>query len=202
MSDNIKHNSDLDAFITSNHNNLFGAARKIAGSRHREIYSELYVHMNTYWDKFKKVPDAEKVYMCVAFMKNQTKWSNTNLDLLVDRKKHVSDIVPELCPELTYTDIRIEISAEENTKLTADYIVDLQNNFDERQIDLIIKTMLVYDSLDLMDQIIFDMYIVQNMSMRAIAERIKVSLFTSHKIVTASLKRIKQKIEDEDNVII
>ena len=199
----------LETFINSNDKKLQQACRRIAFKHKKktknhltkEVYSELYLHLYDNWSKYDKLPNEQIYYLCLDFIKKQFIWESTPLKKTIEapRLKKLTIIYSENVPETNYEDLRIQIGSESGTKFTADYLLDLHNNFTEWQLSNIIKTHLIYDKLNLKDQVIFDLYINQNMSIRDIATKINTSASSANVIIQETITNIKNLINGSNN---
>lgn len=189
----------LQEFINNNHRNLLQACKNIKYDLYGELYSELYIYLDKQWDKYGNLPEKEIYYLSIDFLKKQIVWETSQLNLLMKptRLKSLTIEYTNEVPELPFNDLSIELGADAGTKFTEEYLLDLSNHFNEEQMKCIIKTYLVYDKLNLKDQIIFDLYIQQGLSMRDIAKKIDTSFTSARIIILNTIKNIKQLIEND-----
>lgn len=191
----------LQEFINNNHKRLLQACKNIKYDLYGELYSELYIYLDSMWEKYKELPQEQIIYLSINFLKKQFEWIETPLKKTLYNKKVIQNGLEKVNLTFTdempyntklYYDDRIEISAENFSKLTEEYLLDLNNNFNETEVKQIINTYLIYDKLDLKEQIIFDMYIQQELSIRDIAAKIKVSYSSARTLINETINKIKQ----------
>lgn len=195
----------IESFFTTNNIKLQSACRRISfkykkklhNNFKNEVYSELFIYLHDNWHKYKDLSNDDVFYLSIDFVKKQFFWKDSPLKKTINppQLKKLTIIYSDQLPERNYNDLRIEIGSEVGTRLTQDYLLDLHNNFNEHQINNIIKTRLIYDKLNLKDQVIYDLYINQNLSIRQIASKINTSRSSADKIIQETITNIKKLIE-------
>jgi len=192
---------NLNEFIKNNDSRLFSACKKINYSLHKELYSELYLHLHENWNKFKKLENDDVIYLSIDFIKKQLIWKNTPLKKTIEVTKYKNFCIEynDTFPEQPFNDIAIEIFAESGSEKTNEYLLDLHNDFNEQQIKAIINVLLKYDKLTLKDKILFDLYIQQNLPLRDVAKKINISLTSTHKLIKEMIINVKKLIENGNN---
>jgi hypothetical protein len=192
---------NLNEFIKNNDSRLFSACKKINYNLHKELYSELYLHLHENWNKFKKLENDDVIYLSIDFIKKQLIWKNTPLKKTIEVTKYKNFCIEynDTFPEQPFNDIAIEIFAESGSEKTNEYLLDLHNDFNEQQIKAIINVLLKYDKLTLKDKIFFDLYIQQNLPLRDVAKKINISLTSTHKLIKEMIVNVKKLIENGNN---
>ena len=58
----------LQEFINTNHKRLLQACKNIKYDLYGELYSELYIYLDSMWEKYKELPQEQIIYLSINFL--------------------------------------------------------------------------------------------------------------------------------------
>jgi DNA-directed RNA polymerase specialized sigma subunit len=162
----------------------------------------LTLHLDKHWEKFSKIPnDEEKIKWIQSWMRNQTRWNNTqfNKDIRLISTEEEWDFSLEGEGDeyiSAYVDsASIEIGSEDVDESVKNWIIDLGERHSERDCDRLIKIRQIYLTLPLHEKVLYDMYFTHMKSLREIAKELKLPLSSVHSMMTELKNNIKNGLE-------
>jgi DNA-directed RNA polymerase specialized sigma subunit len=155
-----------------------------------EMLSQMAIYLHKNWPKFSQIPDGEeRIKFLQTWMKHQVTWSNSYLH----KELRVNNLGEELdIPDKEYDDL-IEIKSEILRDDIKDWLIDLNQNWSDLEIDRLIKIRKIYLTLPSHQKVLYDLYFTKMMSMRDIGRKIDLPLSAVHSMI----KELKEKIRND-----
>lgn len=148
----------------------------------------IYIHSN--WSKFSAIPDnEERIRFSQTWMKNQVNWYNSdfNKTLRVNNLPEQTEVV-----DGEYDDL-IELKSEVVRDDIKDWLIDLNQNWNDLEIDRLVKIRKIYLTLPGHQKVLYDMYFSNMLSMRDIGKKLDLPLSAVYNMI----KELKEKILSE-----
>lgn len=155
-----------------------------------ELLSQMSLYLNKNWIRFSQIPDGEeRIKFLQTWMKNQVNWYNSdfNKSLRVNNLDEQLDI-----SDVEYDD-HLELKSEYIREDIKEWLVDLNQNWSDLEIDRLVKIRQIYLTLPGHEKVLYDLYFTQMMSMRDIGKKIDLPLSAVYNMI----KELKQKILNE-----
>ena len=165
-------------------------AKVWAGEQWGDLLTHFTFYLHKNWSKFSLIPDNEqRLKFSLTWFKNNVKWSNSDF--------HVSITVNNL-PEgweptdTEYNDL-IELKAEMMRGDISDWMYDLHINFEQLEVDRLMRLRQIYLSLPTHDKVLYDLYFTNMLTMRAIGLKLDLPLSSVFTMVTELKLKLKSK---------
>jgi DNA-directed RNA polymerase specialized sigma subunit len=155
-----------------------------------ELLSQMAIYLNKNWPRFSQIPDGEeRIKFLQTWMKNQVAWYNSdfNKTLRVNNLPEQTEIV-----DGEYDDL-IELKSEVVRDDIKDWLIDLNQNWNDLEIDRLVKIRKIYLTLPSHEKVLYDLYFTKMMSMRDIGKKIDLPLSAVYNMI----KELKEKIKEE-----
>jgi DNA-directed RNA polymerase specialized sigma subunit len=155
-----------------------------------ELLSQMAIYLNKNWSRFSQIPDGEeRIKFLQTWMKNQVAWYNSdfNKTLRVNNLPEQVDI-----GDSEYDDL-IELKSEVVRDDIKDWLIDLNQNWNDLEIDRLVKIRKIYLTLPSHQKVLYDLYFTKMMSMRDIGKKIDLPLSAVYNMI----KELKEKILSE-----
>jgi DNA-directed RNA polymerase specialized sigma subunit len=155
-----------------------------------ELLSQMAIYLNKNWPRFSQIPDGEeRIKFLQTWMKNQVAWYNSdfNKTLRVNNLPEQTEIV-----DAEYDDL-IELKSEVVRDDIKDWLIDLNQNWNDLEIDRLVKIRKIYLTLPSHEKVLYDLYFTKMMSMRDIGKKIDLPLSAVYNMI----KELKEKIKEE-----
>ena len=163
-----------------------------------ELLSEMTIYLNKNWLKFSQIPDdEERIKFLQTWMKNQVKWYNSefNKNIRVNNLSVDEGIQADFGrreEQIAYDDL-IELKSEVVRDDIKDWLIDLNQNWNDLEIDRLVKVRQIYLTLPGHQKVLYDLYFTKMMSMRDIGKKIDLPLSAVYNMI----KELKEKILSE-----
>ncbi len=161
-------------------------SKRWAPNEWAELLSQMTIYLNKNWSKFSQIPDGEeRIKFLQTWMKNQVTWYNSEFNKTI----RVNDLPEEMeILEGDYDDL-IELKGELIRDDIRDWLIDLNQNWSELQIEQLIKVRKIYLTLPSHHRVLYDMYFTNMMSMRDIGKKLDLPLSAVYNMIS-ELKKI------------
>jgi DNA-directed RNA polymerase specialized sigma24 family protein len=163
-----------------------------------ENWNDLVVNLTLYldkdWKKFSLLKtDDEKIKWIQAWMRNQTKWSNTqfNKDIRLISGSEEWDFSSEGVDSNS-----IEIGAEEADERVKDWIIDLNRRHSDLDCTRLIKIRKIYLTLPSHEKVLYKLYFEEMKSLRDIAAQLRLPLSAVHNMMLELKNKIKDGLDN------
>lgn len=196
---------EAEKWLEKNHKILF----KMAKARHRDpaaMISHLTFWLDINFNKISQIPDHDgQMKFCQAWMKNQSKWrrSTVNLDVnlgkidLGDSDEYFRDIQNKSDQVESPDEILMSAEPGELGGM-AKVILDWQRIWSDLEIQKIMTVKLIIkEQLDESEKIFMQMYITNSQSLRQIAEKTRLPLSAVWSILQKIKLKIKNALKDD-----
>jgi len=163
-----------------------------------ELLSEMTIYLNKNWPRFSQIPDGEeRIKFLQTWMRNQVAWYNSefNKNIRVNNLSVDEDIESDFGrreEQIAYDDM-IELKSEVMREDIKDWLLDLNQNWSDLEIDRLVKIRKIYLTLPSHEKVLYDLYFTKMMSMRDIGKKIDLPLSAVYNMI----KELKQKIKQE-----
>ena len=182
-------------WITDNWKDLEGWAK----CRHQTEWRELLVHYSFWvhknWHTFSALPELDKIKFTRTWFKNNVAWSKSDFRKSIDVNNLPEDY-SDLISDDGYNDW-MEIRAEDVDESIVDWMIDIHNNWSERDAKRLIHIRKIYLELPLHQKVLYDMYFTRMMSLRDIGTKLNLP----HLAIWTMVKELKKTIEEKCNGI-
>lgn len=155
-----------------------------------ELLSQMAIYLNKNWSRFSQIPDGEeRIKFLQTWMKNQVNWYNSdfNKTLRVNNLPEQTEVV-----DVEYDDL-IELKSEVVRDDIKDWLIDLNQNWNDLEIDRLVKVRKIYLTLPGHQKVLYDMYFSNMLSMRDIGKKLDLPLSAVYNMI----KELKEKILSE-----
>ena len=174
-------------WITDNYDFLKLWSKRWAGQHWGELLSCFTTYLEKNWQrKYLKMNDDERIRFTQTWMKNMSKWSNSEFN----RDISVNNFSEEWSIEDTYESLN-EIRAEVTNDI-AEWLIDLHQNFAEDDVIKIVKIRSIYLQLETHEKVLYDLYFNNMHSLREIGKKLNLP----HSAIFQMVNALKQKIID------
>jgi DNA-directed RNA polymerase specialized sigma subunit len=173
-------------------------SKRWAGEQWAELLSEMSIYLSKNWIKFSAIPDGEqRIKFLQTWMKNQAKWWNSefNRNIRVNNLSVDEDIQSDFGrreEQISYDDL-IELKSEVVRDDIKDWLIDLNQNWNDLEIDRLVKIRQIYLALPSHQKVLYDLYFSQMMSLRDIGKKLDLPLSAVYNMVLELKKNIKEK---------
>ena len=163
-----------------------------------ELLSEMSIYLNKNWIRFSQIPDGEeRIKFLQTWMKNQVNWHNSefNKTIRVNNLSVDENIQADFGrreDQIAYDDL-IELKSEVVRDDIKEWLIDLNQNWNDLEIDRLVKIRKIYLTLPSHEKVLYDLYFTKMMSMRDIGKKIDLPLSAVYNMI----KELKQKILSE-----
>ena len=155
-----------------------------------ELLSQMAIYLNKNWIRFSQIPDGEqRIKFLQTWMKNQVTWYNSDFNKTL-RVNNLDEQVEIYDSE--YDDL-IELKSEVLRDDIKEWLLDLNQNWSEVEIERLVKIRRIYLGLPSHQKVLYDLYFTQMMSMRDIGKKIDLPLSAVYNMI----KELKEKIIEE-----
>lgn len=177
-------------WITKNYTTISHWARKWHKEEPEELLAFLTLYLEKNWHKFSQIPDGEqRIKFLQTWMKNNVSWSNSDFRRSISVNNFPEDI--EIVEEPEFDDS--DIMAEDIGQDVKDFIKDLHRRFSEEEVYKIISVRKSYLILQTHERVLYDLWITQMLSIRAVAKRLNLP----SSAVWGMINDLKKKIKSE-----
>ena len=159
--------------------------------RAHELISLLCIYLNKKWHKIEHLPQNEKEAFINQWLKNNSRWTNSDFNKL----NKCYDELDLASPDKPQDDF-LEIKGEYINQELKHFIIDLKENYNEEQVEKILKIREIYLKLDLHEKVLYDLYFTNMLSMRKIAKKIDIPVNSVYNMITDLKKKIKDLLND------
>jgi DNA-directed RNA polymerase specialized sigma subunit len=156
------------------------------------------IYLNKNWPRFSQIPDGEeRIKFLQTWMRNQVAWYNSefNKNIRVNNLSVDEDIQSDFGrreEQIAYDDL-IELKSEVVRDDIKDWLIDLNQNWNDLEIDRLVKIRQIYLTLPGHQKVLYDLYFTKMMSMRDIGKKIDLPLSAVYNMI----KELKEKILSE-----
>lgn len=186
----------LDQFISDNYTDLKRIAKQ---STHlpMDLISYYYIYLKRIgWVKIEKLTHNEKIRFSKTWLKNTSKWSNTpfadlrEVNNLIEVNGEFDPFRSNIVIDESVYD-KIMIGAEDTSDNIKEWLMDMTSEYGDDVDKLILIKYHYHHSLDLSEQILFDLVYTEMLSTRQVAQRIKIPHTSAYLLVKALEKRLQ-----------
>ena len=177
-------------WFTSNYALISMWSKRWSHDEWAELLSQMSIYLNKNWSRFSQIPDGEeRIKFLQTWMKNQVNWYNSdfNKTLRVNNLPEQTEVV-----DAEYDDL-IELKSEVVRDDIKDWLIDLNQNWNDLEIDRLVKIRQIYLTLPGHQKVLYDLYFTKMMSMRDIGRKIDLPLSAVHSMI----KELKEKIRND-----
>lgn len=177
-------------WFTSNYALICMWSKRWSHDEWPELLSQMAIYLNKNWSRFSQIPDGEeRIKFLQTWMKNQVAWYNSdfNKTLRVNNLPEQVDI-----GDSEYDDL-IELKSEIMRDDIKEWLIDLNQNWNDLEIDRLVKIRQIYLTLPGHQKVLYDLYFTKMMSMRDIGKKIDLPLSAVYNMI----KELKEKILSE-----
>ncbi len=180
----------MNKWIEDNYKFLMKWSKVWAGDEWGDLLTHFTFYLHKNWLKFSMMPDDEqRLKFTQTWFKNNVKWSNSEFNASITVNNLPEGWEP---PEQEFDDL-IELRAELMRGDISDWMIDLHINFEQLEVDRLMKLRGVYLTLQTTDRVLWDMYFTNMMTMRSIAKKLDIPLSAVFTMVT----ELKIKIQSQ-----
>ena len=185
-------------WFTSNYALISMWSKRWSHDEWPELLSEMAIYLNKNWSRFSQIPDGEeRIKFLQTWMRNQVAWYNSefNKNIRVNNLSVDEDIQSDFGrreEQIAYDDL-IELKSEVVRDDIKDWLIDLNQNWNDLEIDRLVKIRQIYLTLPGHQKVLYDMYITNMMSMRDIGKKLDLPLSAVYNMI----KELKEKIKEE-----
>jgi hypothetical protein len=153
-----------------------------------ELLTLFTIYLSSNWQKYLDMPNNnERIKFTQTWLKNNVKWSNSEFNRLKRVNSHEEEW--EQKDDKTIDDL-IEVRCENSREDIIDWLIDLNRNYTEHQVDKLVKLREIYLQLNIPDKVLWDMYWTNGLSLRDIGKKLDIP----HLSVWTMIKELKEKI--------
>ncbi len=165
-------------------------SKRWAGEYWAELLSEMTIYLQKNWIRFSAIPDGnERIKFLQTWMKNQVSWTNSDFNKTI----RTNNLPEELDIAEDVSDDLIELKGEYLREDIKDWLIDLHNNWESKQIDQLIQIRKVYLTLESHHKVLYDLYFTQMMSMRDIGKKLDLPLSAVYNMIKELKKIITER---------
>ena len=185
---------NVNTWIDKEYKMLSRLAKNWSNDNWRDLITHYYMYLSRpkNWEKFKPLPEEDKIKFTQKWMGNSVKWTNSEFSksLRVNNLEDEYDI-----EETTYEcETSLYVSAEDIDESVKEWLVDLHNNWGDEQIHRIVKVREMYLSkMKTEDRVLYDLTYNQQLTLRDISKKINIPLTS----VFLMVKNLNEKIKLE-----
>lgn len=150
-----------------------------------ELLTLFTIYLSTNWFKYESMSDNDRLRFTQTWMKNNVNWSNSDFNKL----KKVNSLNEEWDIEDTYDDL-IEVRCETDREDIKDWLIDLNRNYGEHQVEKLVRLREIYLTLATHEKVLYDLYWTNENSLREIGKKLNIS----HMSVWTMINDLKEKI--------
>lgn len=190
--------NNWQVWINKNYLKIEYWSKHWAGEDWAELVAHFSLYLNARWSKFSTIPDDEqRIKFMQAWMKNQVNWWNSDFSksLRVNNLSVDEDIESDFGrreEQIAYDDF-IELKSELVRDDIKDWLIDLNRNWNDLDIDRLVKIRKIYLSLSSHEKVLYDLYFTKMMSMRQIGEKLDLPLSAVYNMIKDLKKIIKDR---------
>jgi hypothetical protein len=153
-----------------------------------DLLSQYCLYIDSNWPKFSSIPDGEeRLKFSQTWFKNNVKWSNSDFNKAIRVNSNGEEpLIPNEAE-----DNFIEVLCETDREDIRDFMLDLNKRFSEYDVNRIMIMRKVYLGLDTPKMVLYDLYITQMLSMRAISKKIDLPLSSVFNMISELKEEIK-----------
>lgn len=151
-----------------------------------ELLGLFTIYLNENWEKFQSIPDGdERIKWTQTWLRNNVNWTNSEFN----KQRRVNSLKEEWEQEAPYDDL-IEVRCETDRDDIRDWLVDLNRNYSDTQVEKLVRLREIYLTLTTAEKVLWDLHFTNGLSLR----KIGIKLNLSHMAIFTMLRDLKQKI--------
>jgi hypothetical protein len=184
----------VNEWIESEYKNLSKFAKHWSKDNWADLITHYYIYLTKEknWIKLSLMPHDEQMKFTQQWMKNSVAWKNSDFtkSLAVNNLDEGYTIKEEV-----ESSVRIEICGEDVDDSVKEWLIDLHENWGDKQIERLVRIRELYlsDKFTITDRILYDMVYKNQMTMRQVSNKINVPLTS----VFLLIKNLEQKMKNE-----
>lgn len=160
-------------------------SRRWAGQNWGELLSCYTGYLEKNWArKMVRMNDEERLKFSQTWMKNMTKWSNSEFN----REIRVNNFEEEFAVE-DEIECHIELKAEATSDIS-EWLIDIHTEFGDELAYKLIRLRKVYLQLETHEKVLYDLYFTNMLSLREIGKKLSLP----HSAVYQMINVLKEKI--------
>jgi DNA-directed RNA polymerase specialized sigma subunit len=184
----------VNEWIDAEYKNLSRFAKHWSKDHWSDLITHYYIYLlkEKNWLKISSMPHEEQMKFTQQWMKNSVAWKNSDFSKSLAVNNLEDNYVLR---EETETCMSIEIQGEDIDDSVKEWLIDLHENWGDKQIERLVRIRELYlsDRFTITDRIIYDMVYKNQMTMRQISTKINIPLTS----VFLMIKELEQKMKEE-----
>ncbi len=192
-----------EVFIIDNYKQLKLMSRRWGGGDWVDLLSYYTIWIDKNWLRLVNLPHDDQMKFSQTWLKNNSKWNNSeynkmravnNLNSVTDNDDSDVNLEPlQIDYEPGYDDM-IELRSETLPEDIKIWLFDLSQNFEEKDVERLVKMRAIYLELQTHERVLWDLYFTQMMTMRDISGKLKLPLTSIHLMIGELKTKIKELV--------